>query len=87
MLTPEIWTKVSKKLRLTPRQAEVVYLVLQAKQHKQVAAELGLKTSTVRMHVRYVFKQLDVTDRMELALLIFHAICRECDIKPHSEQP
>lgn len=77
MLTDEIWANVVKKLNLTPRQAEIVYLVLQAKKDKEVATTLGLCKSTVRMHLRYVFKQLNLTDRMELALLVFHIICRE----------
>lgn len=70
ILNTEKWSAVAKELRLTPRQADVVRLVLQAKQNKEIAATLGLQTSTVRMHLRYTFVRLGVTDRMELALRI-----------------
>jgi len=77
-LTDETWTTVANQLRLTPRQAEIVFLVLQAKADKEIAAALGLGVSTVRMHLRHVFSQLDISDRMELALMVFHATCQQC---------
>jgi len=79
ILNDQTWPRVAKKLCLTPRQAEIVYLVLQAKKDKEVAAALDLGVSTVRMHLRYVYNQMGITDRVELALAVFHAVCQECD--------
>ena len=76
--TPEDWTRAVAELGLTPRQTEVVQLVLQAKRDKQIAAELGLGISTVRMHLRYAFAQLGISDRMELPLRVIPLLCRRC---------
>ena len=74
IVSPAQWKTLAHELHLTPRQAEIVYLVLQAKRDKEIADELGLGISTVRMHLRYVFNQLNISDRMELALLVFHRV-------------
>lgn len=78
--TAEDWTRAVAELGLTPRQTEVVRLVLQAKRDKQIATELGLGISTVRMHLRYAFAQLGISDRMELPLLVVPLLCRKCSI-------
>lgn len=76
--TPEDWARAVAELELTPRQTQVVRLVLQAKRDKQIAAELGLGISTVRMHLRYAFAQLGISDRMELPLKVIPLLCRGC---------
>ena len=76
--TAEDWTRAVAELGLTPRQTEVVRLVLQAKRDKQIAAELGLGISTVRMHLRYAFAQLGISDRMELHLRVIPLLCGRC---------
>ena len=78
-LSADCWALAAKELCLTPRQAEIVYQVLQAKKDKEIAAELGLGVSTVRMHLRHIFNKLNITDRMELAVLVFQHVCRRCD--------
>jgi DNA-binding NarL/FixJ family response regulator len=50
---------------LTPRQADVLYYVLQGKQNKAIARELGVEDATVRSHVTVVLKALRVTTRTE----------------------
>jgi DNA-binding NarL/FixJ family response regulator len=52
-------------LGLTPRQADVLYYVLQGKSNKAIARLLGVEDNTVRTHVTVVLKALRVTTRTE----------------------
>lgn len=71
-LVPAVrWPDVARALQLSPRQSEVVQLVVQARKDKQIAALLKMSAPTVRMHLRHAFARLGVEDRMELALLVF----------------
>jgi DNA-binding NarL/FixJ family response regulator len=83
LFTEGEWTIVVKSMRFSPRQSEVVKLVLQGMRDKQVALALGLRVTTVRMHLRHIFARLNVADRMELALRIF-AVIRDHDRRRHS---
>ncbi len=51
---------------LTPRQKEVAGLLLQAKTRRQIAGELGLSESTVKMHTAELYKKLGINSRTEL---------------------
>ena len=59
-------TPVSPKdLGLTPRQADVLYLVLQGKPIKLISRDLGLGEGTVKGHVSAVLRALNVTTRTQ----------------------
>lgn len=57
-------------LRLPPRQADIVRLILQGKQDKEIAAALGLRRSTIRTYLARIFARLGVSDRVQLILCI-----------------
>ncbi|MGQ3053238.1 MAG: response regulator [Roseateles sp.] len=52
-------------LGLTPRQAEVLHLLLQGKPAKLIARELDLSLSTVKAHTSAVLRALNVTTRTQ----------------------
>jgi DNA-binding NarL/FixJ family response regulator len=52
-------------LGLTPRQAEVLYHILQGKPAKLICRELGLSASTVKSHTSAVLRALNVTTRTQ----------------------
>jgi two-component system, LuxR family, response regulator FixJ len=52
--------------RLTPRELEVLRLVVEGQGNKQVAAALGLSSKTVEIHRANVMKKLDVSSLAEL---------------------
>ena len=58
----------SHGLDLTPRQAEVMELVLAGKSNKVICRELGLAEGTVKNHVAAVLKALDATNRVEAVI-------------------
>lgn len=51
---------------LTPRQKEVAALLLAAKTRRQIAGELGLSESTVKMHTSDLYKRLGINSKAEL---------------------
>lgn len=54
---------------LTPRQREVATLLLAAKTRRQIAGELKLSESTVKMHTSDLYRKLNINSRSELFLL------------------
>ena len=51
---------------LTPRQREVAVLLLSAKTRRQIAGELGVSESTVKMHTSDLYRKLGINSRVEL---------------------
>jgi DNA-binding NarL/FixJ family response regulator len=59
---------VASRLGITPRQAEVLVLLLAGKSNKVISRELNLAESTVKNHIAAVFRALDVTTRLQAVL-------------------
>lgn len=59
---------VAARLGITPRQADVLALVLAGKSNKVICRELNLAESTVKNHVAAIFKVLSVTTRVQAVL-------------------
>lgn len=55
-------------LGLTPRQADVLYLLLQGKPAKLIGRQLNLSLSTVKAHTSAVLRALNVTTRTQAVL-------------------
>jgi two-component system nitrate/nitrite response regulator NarL len=51
-------------VHLTERQLRVLTLAAAGKTTSQIAAELGLGSSTVRTHFDHIYEHLGVTDRV-----------------------
>ncbi len=68
MPAPELSTDVATRLGITPRQADVLVLLLDGKSNKVICRELNLAESTVKNHVAAVFKALNVTTRVQAVL-------------------
>jgi DNA-binding NarL/FixJ family response regulator len=63
-------TTASSTPDLTPRQSEVLALILEGKPNKSIAAQLHLTEATVKAHVTAVFKALKVSTRTQAALAV-----------------
>jgi DNA-binding NarL/FixJ family response regulator len=57
-------------LGLTPRQSEVLGLLLQAKPNKLIARDLNLSVDTVKDHVAAVLRALNVSSRTQAVLAV-----------------
>ena len=68
------WAHTQRELGLSPRQSEIVKLVLQGKADKQIAGDLDISLATVRTHMRRLFGKFDLSDRLELTLLVLASL-------------
>jgi FixJ family two-component response regulator len=55
--------------RLTPREQEVMYLMVKGKLNKTIADELGIRPGTVELHRAQVMSKMEVTSFAELVSL------------------
>jgi DNA-binding NarL/FixJ family response regulator len=55
-------------LGLTPRQSEVLYLILQGKSAKAICRDLSLSSSTVKIHTSAALRALNVTTRTQAVI-------------------
>ena len=63
---PREWGVTPAELSLTPRQGEVLALVLRGLPNKRIALTLGLSESTVKEHLTGIFERLGVKSRIEV---------------------
>lgn len=55
---------------LTPREREIVRLIVDGASNKEVASSLNISERTVKGHLSNVFQKLGVTDRLKLMLYV-----------------
>lgn len=60
------WRGICRSLNLSPRQAQIVTLLLEGHKTFSVATALGISPDTVRAHLRRLYLKLDISDRLEL---------------------
>lgn len=53
---------------LTPRESEVLKLIVDGNSNKEIMSELGLSASTVRVHVSNILEKLGALDRTQAAV-------------------
>ena len=53
---------------LTPREHEIFNLLVQGLSNKLIAKELDIVESTVKVHVKSIFKKLNFKSRMEMTV-------------------
>ena len=58
----------SSRSNLTPREHEVVELVEQGLKNKEIAASMGIRPGTVKIHLKHIFEKTGVRGRYGLAL-------------------
>jgi len=64
-LLADVTGAVSRSGRLSPREQQVLQLIADGLENKQVARELGLSEATIKTYVRGVFERLGVSSRAE----------------------
>ena len=56
--------------RLTQKEQEVIYLVIEGLTNDAIASDLDITTRTVKAHMSSIFSKLHVNDRISLVLLL-----------------
>jgi DNA-binding NarL/FixJ family response regulator len=57
---------------LTPRELQIVQLVVEAAGNKKIAETLAISEKTVKHHLTNIFDKMGVSNRLELALFALH---------------
>jgi DNA-binding NarL/FixJ family response regulator len=57
----------SAHVRLTPREAAIVTLVVDGRSNDEIAGQLAISSRTVETHLRHLFERLGIASRTELA--------------------
>lgn len=60
--------RVSRTVRLTPREGELVALLAQGLKNKEIATSLNISEGTVKVYLSKLFQKVGAKDRFELAL-------------------
>jgi len=56
------------RLRLTPRQMDVLFALVKGKSNKEIARDLNLAEPTIKLHVTALLKGLQVNNRTQAAV-------------------
>ena len=61
--------EIFASLKLTPREAEVLFWISQGKSNHDIGVILGAKTGTICKHVEHIFGKLNVENRTAAAVV------------------
>lgn len=65
-ISPEAWTYLAGKLKLSRREAEVARFLLDDEKESSVADQLDLSAHTVHTHIERIYRKLNVNSRAQL---------------------
>ncbi len=68
---------MGEQTRFSPREQQVIELLIQGKSNKQIALALGISQRTVEFHLSNIYGKLGVTSRTEAAIQLNSARLRE----------
>jgi DNA-binding NarL/FixJ family response regulator len=68
--TDSVGTRVRD--RLTPKEMQIVALIVQGCKNKEIASQLGTKEQVIKNYLRGIYDKTGVSDRLELALFTIH---------------
>ena len=58
--------------RLTPKEMQIVALIVQGCKNKEIALKLNTKEQVIKNYLRSIYDKIGVSDRLELALFTLH---------------
>ena len=58
--------------RLTPKEMQIVALIVQGRKNKDIAQQLNTKEQVIKNYLRSIYDKIGVSDRLELALFTLH---------------
>jgi DNA-binding CsgD family transcriptional regulator len=73
-LTDESYGQFSVRFSLSPRESEVMRLLLEGQSYKEIMASLSITMPTVKSHVGSIYRKTDCNNKMQLSLLFSSAV-------------
>lgn len=74
LLDAREWAEISESWGLSKRERQVAELLCQAAQYTTIEMRLGVAKTTVRSHVRAVYRKSRCRTRTELILTLVHGV-------------
>jgi DNA-binding CsgD family transcriptional regulator len=74
------WRSVTRLLRLSGRELEIVQLLFEDLKESVIAGRLGISSHTVHTHLERLYRKLGVTGRCSVLLRVFDAYRQ---VQPH----
>ena len=68
--THDLLNAVCQQYNMTPREQDVMRLIVQGYRNKQISEELLVSVSTIKKHITKIYHKLNITSRHELIALI-----------------
>jgi DNA-binding CsgD family transcriptional regulator len=65
------WEHLNTKLRLSPREAEIVQWLCADESEESIAYQLGISKHTVHSHLERLYKKIGVTSRAQVVIRLF----------------
>ena len=56
--------------RLSPREMEIFLLIAKSLSNKHIARDLDIAETTVKIHIQHIFKKLEMTSRVQVAVFV-----------------
>ena len=70
LFTDEQWLRIARRLAISDRQLQIVRLVFEDEQEKDIATQLGISLHTVHAHLMHLHLKLGVRTRIGLVLRV-----------------
>ena len=67
----QTWSFLTQRLRLSPREAQILDELLNDKSEARIAREIGISSHTVHSHIRRMYRKLQVTSRSAAIARVF----------------
>ena len=68
----ELLAKRKRRADLTPREMDVLNLLIKGRSNKEIATDLGVTEATIKANFGTLFAKLNVRDRTEAAVSAIH---------------
>jgi DNA-binding CsgD family transcriptional regulator len=73
VFSEEAWQRVTRVLRLSARESEILQAVFEDHKESCIAANLGISSHTVHTHLERIYRKLHVSSRVALVVRVFAA--------------
>lgn len=86
MFSDLAWREITRSLKLSPRELQIVRATFDDRKDSAVAGELGIALRTVHTHIERLHRKLEVADRLQLVMRIMSEFLR-LTISPQGNLP
>ncbi len=76
MFAEEVWLQLSRSLKLSARELQIVRGTFDGRTEPAIGAELGISPHTVHTHMERLHRKLHVVDRVQIVLRVTNEFLR-----------